>query len=619
MAIEIKFDITGIPEQPTLILGKRNGDKIGKINAQNIVIKDDMINPAEISFTINKYIDNVLDPLWNEVKDFRLVYCKEADVWFQMKVDIDELYNSTKNVSCTQLAQAELSQIILYNIEINTENDIARDDYESTVLYNNNNHNASLLHRLMEKANHYQILYVSPTLSNIQRTFTFDGISIYDAFTEISKEIDCVFIFSSGTDNNGNIIRGFSVYDLESNCNNCGNRDVYMHTCSKCGSTDIINGYGEDTTIFVTADELGKDIKFTSNIDSQKNCFKLEAGDDLMTATIRNCNPNGTEYIWYIPNYMKEDMSNTLQNKLNDYDTLYQYYQTDYIIILDNTLLSKYNQLITKYSVYDSHLENIPASIVGYRNLMLVYYQVIDFAMYLKSILLPTVEISSTDAETEIAKLTVGNLSPVSVANLSNASSISIDNAVLSVAKCLVNANFKTKILTSTYDNNNKIWTGNFYVENYSNKDDNATSENIVLQIDADYENFVSQKIKKALNQNKADDIDVIGLFNKTLNDFTNELKKYCLDGLNELQNICQSCIDILIEQGAASDQSWDGINLYNDLYIPYYRKMQAIISEQSLRQNELNIINGKYDQNKIVADGIQTLLDAERNNNESY
>lgn len=104
-------------------------------------------------------------------------------------------------------------------------------------------------------------------------------------------------------------------------------------------------------------------------------------------------------------------------------------------------------------------------------------------------------------------------------------------------------------------------------------------------------------------------------MFNKTLNDFTNELKKYCLDGLNELQNICQSCIDILIEQGVASDQSWDGINLYNDLYIPYYRKMQAIISEQSLRQNELNIINGKYDQNKIVADGIQTLLDAERNN----
>lgn len=38
---------------------------------------------------------------------------------------------------------------MLYNIEINTENDIARDDYKISILYDENDQEASILNRLL--------------------------------------------------------------------------------------------------------------------------------------------------------------------------------------------------------------------------------------------------------------------------------------------------------------------------------------------------------------------------------------------------------------------------------------------------------------------------------------
>ena len=612
MAIKINFDVSNIPENPTLILATRKGDKLGKINAQNIVIKDSMTDGAEITFSVNKYTNNVIDNLWNNIKDYKLVYCKEADLWFQAKVDIDELLNTVKNVSCVQLAQAELSQIMLYNIEINTENDIARDDYVSpTILYNDSDHSVSLLHRIMEKVPHYQIVYVSPTITNIQRTFTFDDTSLYDAFQNIAKEIGCLFIFHSDTDSNGKIRRGISVYDLESYCSTCGNRGYFINTCPKCNSTNILKGYGEDTTIFVTADELGNDIKFTSNTDSQKNCFKLEAGDDLMTATIRNCNPNGTDYIWYIPDYIKEDMSTALVSKISDYDILYNTYNTTFSMTINQTLLGQYNQLVSKYSTLRPDFTTLVSPIIGYSSLITAYYQTIDFAIYLQSEMLPTITINPISADTEIVKLTANNISPVAVTSISNLSLATANNAVLSVAKCLINPNYQIKISSSSLSGT--TWSGIFYIENYSDKDDNATSESISITINADYSNYVNQKIQKVLAQSKQDKMDIVGLFDKSLSDFTNELKKYNLDSLNNLQSICQSCIDIMIEQGIAVNQSWNGTNLYNNLYMNYYNKLSAINNEQAVRENEINIIIGKYNNDKLVSQGIQTILNKHR------
>lgn len=624
MAINIKFDLAGNPEPPTIILATRSGQKLGQleVDPESIDLSDKFNDASEISFTLNKYINGKLTNLWDKVVNFKLIYCKEWDMWFEATVELDEETETIKTVFCKQLGQAELSQIMLYNIEINTEDDIARDDYKITILYDENDFESSLLHRLLrDKAPHYSIVHVDNTIAKIQRMFSFDDISIYDAFQEISEEIGCLFVYHSDSDENGSIRRGISVYDLQQNCSDCGYRGEYTDVCPKCGSTNIDNGYGEDTLIFVTADELASDgIQLTTDTDSVKNCFKLEAGDDLMTATIRNCNPNGTDYIWYLSDAVKEDMSKELTEKIKSYDENYEIYQNSYVATLDSELINKYNALVDKYKIYNDKLEYIESPIVGYSSLMNAYYNTIDLSLYLQSVLMPTIEMSDTNASEEAKKLTANNISPVSVNSIADISVSTANNAVLAMAKIIVDSRYRVKVNSSSLERgeHNQIWNGNFTVTNYSDDEDNATSDMITVVVDDNYSEFIKQKIQKTLNKEDTEDLSISGLFEKSYNEFVLELKKYSLNCLNSFYNSCQACIDILIEQGIADKDTWSGQepNLYEDLYSPYLQKMSAIEAELKVRQEEIDSIIGIYDENnELKTYGIQNYVQDIKNN----
>ena len=611
MSIKINFDMANNPDSPTLILAYRDGRKIGKIVADGIVVKDSMINPSEISFRARKFLNGEKNTLWDKIVDFKLIWYQESDLWFEISVEIDESNETIKNVSCTQLAQAELSQIKLYNIEINTENDIARDDYLiPTVLHNPEHPEASLLHRIMEKAPHYSIAHVDSTIANIQRTFSFDETTIPDSFQSIAEEIGCLFVYHSNSDKNGKIQRAFSVYDLESNCHVCGHRGEFTSVCPKCGSSYIDEGYGEDTTVFVTSDELADNIQFKSDVGSIKNCFKLEAGDDLMTATIRNCNPNGTDYIWYISDDVKTDMSEGLVEKIESYDSLYSTYQDDYVIDVNSSILGQYNNLVSKYQEYNEDLQKISSPIKGYPSLMTAIYNTIDLLLFLESGLMPNADMSDTNALEQSALLTTENLSPVAVTDVSKISLATANSVVLSMAKVVIDPRYRVKIDSSSLEG--QVWTGNFIVTNYSDDDDMAVSNVVSVVVNDDYEGFVQQKLDKAVKDKDEDNLSIIGLFKMDYDSFCTELKKYCLNSLNSFHDACQACIDILIEQGVADFETWADSeeNLYDNLYTPYYKKLKAIESETKIRQEEINLIAGVYDTDGfLVQDGLQPYL----------
>lgn len=633
MAINIKFDAACNQEPPTIILANRNGNKLGQLNVNpdSIDLSDKFNDASEFSFTLNKYIEDEIVHLWDKVIDFKLVYCKEWDMWFEIRVELDEDTETVKTVFCTQLGQAELSQIILHNIEINTEKDIERDDYKISILYDDSNHDASILHRLLkDKAPHYSIIHVDSTIAKIQRSFSFDEKSICDAFKEISEEIGCLFVYNSNSDENGKIQRTISVYDLQQNCLNsdCKHRGEFTDVCPKCGSTNIKYGYGTDTLIFVTSDELASEgIQFTTDADSVKNCFKLEAGDDLMTATVRNCNPNGSDYIWRFSDIMKEDMSEELREKINSYNYIYRDYYDNYTSNINTTLLNKYNTLVTKYSAYNGDLQSISTPIKGYASLMNAYYNTIDFAIYLKSSLMPSVEMSDTDAKKQAALLTKSALSPVAV-NTEKVSSISLstaNSAALSMAKIIVKSTYKVEVKTSEISevlkdgngNEYKTWTGSFTVTNYSDEEDTATSNNISITINNDNETFIKQKIDKTLNKEEAEDYSITGLFKKDYDDFCNELKKYALNPLKSFYDACDACLNILIDQGAGNKK--EKPDLYNGLYKPYYDKSTAITKEIKLRESEIAVIEGVWDNTdennpKLKTKGVQSYIEDCRN-----
>lgn len=656
MAINLKFDLMGNPEPPSIVIANRNGNKLGQlnVNVDSIDVSDKFNAPSELTFTLNKYIDDEVTPFWDKVVDFKLVYCPEWDMWFEAKVELDEATETIKTVFCTQLGQAELSQIMLYNIEINTEADIEREDYKTSILYDEKNPKSSILHRLLEKAPHYSVAYVDESIQRIQRQFSFDGNSIYDALNEIGEEIGCLFVYHSNSDEDGMPNRIISVYDLEQNCNNkeCKHRGEFTDKCPKCGSMDITYGYGEDTTIFVTSDELATEgIQLTTDTDAVKNCFKLEAGDDLMTATIRNCNPNGTDYIWYFSDALKEDMTDALVERIESYDEKYKEYYNNKEYNLNESLVNKYNELVSKYKEYydtksvcldcdtegyfeeqctnpncnskniliGKNLQTIPTTITGYSALMNAYYNTIDLLLYLESSLMPNITMSDTNAKEQAALLTSSSLSPVAV-NVGKVENISLEtanSAVLSMAKVLVRPTYKVEIKDGSSSLSvNKIWNGEIIVTNYSDENDTATSGNISVSVNNEAETFIKQKIEKALKKENTDDLSISGLFDDdkyNYDAFCAELKKYALKPLKSFYDACETCLSILMEQGAGDEN--ENPNLYSSLYEPYFKKSDAIAKEIKLRENEIAIIEGVYDESdegdiKLITSGLQTYIE---------
>lgn len=611
MAIKINFNVSNNPECPTLILAKRDGSKLGMLNNTEIHLKGCLNEPDEMQIKIYKELDGVKCHLWDDITNFKLIWCKEWNLWFDITVEVNEKNpkNIVKDVSCVGLGASELSQLILYNVEINTDEDIAREEYDAdnqTVLYRPDRPESSLLHRIMtDKAPHYTIEHVDSRIAGIQRTFSFDNVSIYDAFQEISEEIGCLFIVDCESDGNGDLMRKVSVYDLETYCNACGERGEFIDVCPKCGSHDLSDGYGEDTTIFISSDALGNEIQFTTDTDSVKNCFKLEGGDDLMTATVRNLNPNGSSYIWHVTEETRNDMSLELKNKLDAYDSLYEHYQKEREMSVSPALLTRYNQLVDKYAdMYSKKasddgkedeskdkLEKITVPIKGYPALLETLYNAIDFSLYLESGLMPTYKMADTDAAKEAAKLTRANLSPVAMKDTTYISETVAKSAVLSMAKVLVDPRYKVEVASSSLSG--KTWTGSFTVTNYSAEQDVASSATVSVEINDDEKTYLQRAIEKTLSNKDSTNVSISGLFKRDLADFKNEIKKYCLNSLAEFWQACQACIQVLDEQGVNENLTWGGENLREEVLDPYMEKLAAIEIEIHLREQEIWDISG--------------------------
>lgn len=609
MAFKIQFDDNNLPIEPSFLLTKRNGDTLGMITNVDSIVINGTIDIPTITFRVHKDDNGILCGVWNDLTDLKIIYCMEWDAWFEITVSLSDGDEVTKDVFATHLPQAELSQIMLYDIEINTEDDIARDDYtEPTVIYNPSNKDASLLNRLLaDKAPHYTIKHVDESLMNIQRTFSFNSTSIKDAFDEIGSEINAVFIYGEGDSTSDRIPkRTISLYDLSYICNDCGYRGEIFDVCPECGSTDITHGYGEDTTIFVSKDNLTDEVQYSVNVDSVKNCFKLEAGDDLMTATIANCNPNGSSYLWYISNDMKKDMPTSLVTRLNTYNALYDEYNTTKTFLLTNSRVKSYNALITKYSPDEYEEKHLVNPITSFPSLAKILYDLIDFRLYLTDSMLPTYKTSDTTATIQSRRLIAASMSPLSVANYNALSASTADSYALEMAKVLVDSRYEVKINESTYNSSTHTWTGTFTLTNYSDEEDTAISNSVVIRITDDYTNYVRQKIRKLINKNEVTDyslssilaLNATELSNGTFSgDLITELRKYNLTSLKYIRSSCQSVIDVLVEEGIGDSTAWTSTeqNLYNQLYSPYFTRLKAIEYEISVRDADIAIANDMY------------------------
>ena len=610
--MKLTFDSQHNPLPMTLVLAKKDGTKLGALPAHHLKVAAEFNSVWNLEFSVyKKECVGKLD-IWDDIVDFKLLWLKEFDLWFEIHVQTGDGNVCVKHVSAKSLGEAELSQTKVFNLEVNTETDIERDDYKPTVFYDTTDKSSSLLDRILSKAPHYSITVVQSSLRNIQRTFSFNGTSIYEALQEVSQEISCYFDFAVHSDENGKPKRAFKVYDLQSYCLECGARGEFKDICEECGSENVVNGYGNDTQIFVSTRNLTDEVLFETNEDSVKNCFKLESGDELMDATIVNCNPNGSGYLWYIPEFMKKDMPDELVAKIEDYDELFEYYQNEHVSSLGASSVTQYNALIAKYLVFNTELSSIPSSIVGFPALMNEYYNTIDFKLLLQSSLMPSIETIETTAAEQASRLTASRLSPVAVYSIGSASKSTVDSAVLAIAKAQVDYRYQVKVISSSYSA--QTWTGSFAVTNYYDEEDSANSPIISVSIVDTYETYVEQMLDKSLSNTTDYATDIVAMFKLGDTEFKAELKKYSLSRLMAFDASCEACLNILIEQGAANRDTWSSSadNLYDDLYTPYRNKRQYIQTEIQLRESEIAIVEDIQTQIATNRGRIQNALNFE-------
>ncbi len=638
--VRINIDIAGNIETPTLVLKYRNAKTIGVIDVPlTLNTTDSFGNPTEFSFTVYKNVCST----WDYLIDYRLIWIPEWNKWFTITVELSEGDTTEKTVHATSLPESDLGQLNLYNVEINTEDDMLRDDYDEelpTLFYRVDEPKASLLNRVTEKAVNFKIIHVDESLASIQNIyeFTFDNISIYDALLQIAEEVKCIFIFDAYLDDTGRLIRTISAYDLQDWCPSCNHRADSMDKCDKCGNGEIVSGYGENTNIFLSVENALGEANYSTNVDSLKNCFKLEAGDEIMSAYVAGCNPTGTDYLWHFSEDMKKDMSPELCEALDTYQNKYDYYESHNAVTF---YADAYNALVTKYSeineetgknIYTEHdLSTITMPIIGNSKLTNILFDTLTFNSYLTHQLMPFVEnkLNETTAALQLETL-IEELGTVAVSSKAGLESTeTVKGAILSIAKVIVDSRYETSIQNITHvstkinDDGVKYeseWKVLFTITNSSNEDDTITSsvdnEKLVV-VNTDQEIFMQQKIDKQLSKGEDVDYSIVGLFSSDLETFKKELTKYGLTSLNSFREAANGVLSVLIEQGVNNKDNFpvtdpEGTVYYN-LYLPYYEeKLPAIEAEIAVRESEIAIVDDLTKKISKIREEIAQELDLE-------
>lgn len=327
---KVNKNIDGSLEFPKIFLMSRNLRKRGQIAPiEGLVITPKFTEVNECSFTVYKENNGITLPLFDKIKDNSIIKIEGFGL-FQIKVSLHESDTVYKEVTGQRMQACELGQCKC-TLEINTEDDIARKDYDKnypTVFYRPDNHpEASLLHRVLTYAPTYSIGYVDLSLYNLNRQFSCRDTSVYDFLQDVAQEIGCIFVFSHDD-------RVINVFDLEDHCTNpdCnGSRHIVNGVCQKCKSSKYIEkGYGLDASTFLDTHNLLEEINDTIDADSIKNCFKLVAGDDTTTNLIGQRLIGNSPYIWTFSDFEIEEFSDELREKWLSYEPFVETYQEEF-------------------------------------------------------------------------------------------------------------------------------------------------------------------------------------------------------------------------------------------------------------------------------------------------
>lgn len=321
MAVQsFKFDVDFLNnlEKPIIYIAKQNKSFIGSVAVYDDLSLTFNLNAYQTAtFKIYRDINGERQKIFDDFTENRLIMIQGIG-WYKIHVETNiENTGISKTITATSI-ECILGYKRLIDFQVNSDDlesdDDADDKYAGTIFYNPGDPNKSLLNRVLNVAPSWSVGHVDSSLVNIQRTFDVDDTDVYSFLTgDVSEAFNCLFIFDTFN-------QTVNAYDLDN--------------------------YGEDTSIYVSMDNLAQSMTESINENSIITCYWVTRNDDV---DISEVNPNGTRKIYNFE-YFLPQMSEDLQTKVSEYNKKYQSLKPNYeaIVAEMQTYLEKYQELLTR-------------------------------------------------------------------------------------------------------------------------------------------------------------------------------------------------------------------------------------------------------------------------------
>lgn len=269
---KLEFDQNGMPEHPVLVLKTMHGDTIGPITgAYNLKMSIKFSEPSEMEFDVPAMIDGRRNWIYDEVSGYKIVYTDKYGIYVIM--------NPATNAD----GISEIKHVKCYSIEkaLDTKKLFLEDgDGGSTFKFcnlTNPQDPDTIMGRVLEVADGWQVGYVSPAVAQRYRTFDgYDGYLMSFLYGDCKEKFRCVFVFDPYT-------KSINVYDADQTLDTI---PIYLDFENLLETVDVdeitddlvtaIRPYGSDDLDIRAVNPIGSnwlyDISyFISNGDVPKN------------------------------------------------------------------------------------------------------------------------------------------------------------------------------------------------------------------------------------------------------------------------------------------------------------------------------------------------------------
>lgn len=366
---------TGTYVKPKIFLCETDKQKMGVLNTTDTHVSLKFNTYSELTFNIDRtYIDKLTGNktthmFYDRIEHPRLILLDNIG-YFQIQAPdmSSDGFKESKSITAYSSEYA-LSQKYITNLHINTgevdsveviyaEEVGTPDLIKPVVFYDEANHRLSLLHLALEGVYGWKIGHIDDSLKTLARSFDIDRQSVYDfLMNDVCKKCNCYIVFDTFK-NEINIyseaktakfigdgktkaftisppfykvetvsIDGYKTTQWEYN-NQTGVLTLTNKPQSGSNIEVVDGGLKElETDVFVTFENLAKEMQVSYNADDIKTRLTVTYGDDLDIREINMGLPYITDLSYY---YTVDWMGQELYDAYTAYLKKSQTSQTDY-------------------------------------------------------------------------------------------------------------------------------------------------------------------------------------------------------------------------------------------------------------------------------------------------